>query len=113
MPRLALIPAALLASALAGCGTPSQPLPMAVTPVDALQIRGWVPDALRSQIAVAPVQGGLETGRWWGSKVSTAALQQALEESLYAVGMRPASPEPAPRFELKAELLQLEQPLVP
>jgi len=41
------------------------------------------------------------------------ALQQALEESLYAVGMRPMSPEPPARFELQAELLQLDQPLVP
>jgi len=98
---------------LAGCGTPTQPLPMTVTPADALQIRGWVPDALKAQVAVSAVQGGMETGRWWGSKVSATALQQALEESLHGVGMRPASPEPAPRFELKAELLQLEQPMVP
>lgn len=113
MSRLALLPAALLALLLAGCGTPSQPLPMAVTPAEALQIRGWVPDALKAQVAVAPVQGGAETGRWWGSRVSAVALQQALEESLHAVGMKPLSPEPAPRFELQAELLQLDQPLVP
>jgi hypothetical protein len=40
-------------------------------------------------------------------------LQQALEESLHAVGMKPLAPEPAPRFELQTELLQLEQPTVP
>lgn len=113
MSRLALIPAALLALTLAGCGTPSQPLPMAVTAADALQIRSWVPDALQRQIALAEVQGGEETGRWWGSRVSAAALQQALDESLYAVGMKPPAPLPVPRFELKAELMQLEQPLVP
>ena len=113
MSRLALIPAAWLALSLAGCGTPSLPLPMAVTAADALQIRGWVPDALRGQVAVAPVHGGAPTGRWWGSQVSAVALQQALEESLYAVGMRPPSPEPAPRFELQAQLVLLEQPLVP
>jgi len=113
MSRLVFIPAAVLACALAGCGTPSQSLPMAVTPADALQIRGWVPDALKAQVAVAPVHGGEETGRWWGSRVSAIALQQALEESLHAVGMRPPSPEPVPRFELQAELLQLDQPRVP
>ena len=113
MPRLALLPVVLLATLLAGCGTPSQPLPMAVTAANALQIRGWVPDALKAQVGVAAVQGGEETGRWWGSKVSAMALQQALEESLLAVGMKPLSPEPAPRFELQAELLQLDQPLVP
>jgi len=112
MSRLALLFVAT-ALLLAGCGTPSQHLPMTVTPADALQIRGWVPEALQRQVAVAPVQGGFETGRWWGSKVSAAALQQALEESLHAVGMRPASPEPAPRFELQAQLVLLEQPTVP
>lgn len=104
---------AVLALALAGCGTPSQPLPMIVTPANALQIRGWVPEALQAQVGLAPVQGGQETGRWWGSKVSAAALTQALDESLYAVGMKPPAPQPAPRFELRAELVQLEQPLVP
>lgn len=114
MPRLAsLFPVAALALLLAGCGTPSQPLPMTVSAADALQIRGWVPDAFKGQVEVAPVFGGQETGRWWGSKVSAATLQQALEESLYAVGMKPPAPQPAPRFELKAELVQLEQPLVP
>ncbi|MEO6278952.1 hypothetical protein [Roseateles sp.] len=113
MSRLALICAALLASVLAGCGTPSQPLPMAITQAEALQVRGWVPESLQRQVALAPVQGGEATGRWWGSRVSAVTLQQALDESLYAVGMRPASPEPAARFELQAELLQLQQPLVP
>lgn len=113
MSRLACPAAALLALALAGCGTPSQPLPMAVTAADALQIRGWVPESLKAQVSVAAVSGGQETGRWWGSKVSAAALQQALDESLHAVGMKPLVPEPAPRFELQAELLQLDQPLVP
>lgn len=113
MPRLALLPAALLALVLAGCGTPSQPLPMVVSPADALQIRGWVPDALKAQVGVADVRGGQETGRWWGSRVSAEALQQALEQSLHAVGMKPPAPVPAPRFELQAELVQLDQPLVP
>ncbi|MDR7269703.1 hypothetical protein J2X20_002332 [Pelomonas saccharophila] len=113
MSRPALLPAALLALLLAGCGTPSQPLPMTVTAADALQIRSWVPDALKGQVGVATVTGGMETGRWWGSKVSAMALQQALEESLFAVGMKPLSPEPAPRFELRAELEALDQPMVP
>lgn len=103
----------MLALLLAGCGTPSQPLPMAITAADALQIRGWVPDALKAQVGIAAVKGGMETNRWWGSKVSAIALQQALEESLLAVGMKPLSPTPAPRFELQAELEPLDQPLVP
>lgn len=114
MPRLASsLAAALLALALAGCGAPSQPIPMTLAPGDALQIRGWVPEALRAQVGLAGVKGGQDTNRWWGSRVGAAALQQALEDSLYAVGMRSPAPEPAPRFELQAELVQLEQPQVP
>jgi len=113
MSRPAVLAAALIATLLAGCGAPTQPLPMAITAADALQIRGWVPDALKAQVAIAPVKGGQATNRWWGSKVSAVALQQALEESLYAVGMKPLAPQPAARFELQAELVQLDQPLVP
>jgi len=113
MSRFALIPAAWLAALLAGCGAPTQPLPMSITAADALQIRGWVPDALKAQVAVPPVQGGMATNRWWGSRVAADALQQALEASLHAVGMQPLAPLPAARFELRAELVQLDQPLVP
>lgn len=117
MSRPALFLAASLALALTlalgGCGTPSQPLSMVVSPADALQIRGWVPDAFKAQVGLAPVKGGQETGRWWGSRVSALALQQALDESLHAVGMKPPAPLPPARFELQAELVQLDQPLVP
>lgn len=112
MSRLALLPAALLALALAGCGTPSQPLPMTVGAAEALQIRGWVPDALKGQVGVLPVMGGAETGRWWGSMVAPKVLQHALEDSLYAVGMASSAPEPAPRFQLKAALMTLQQPVL-
>jgi hypothetical protein len=110
LPRLA--PTLLLLAALAGCGTPSQPLPMAITAADGLQLRGWVPDAFKRQVGLAAVEGGEETGRWWGSKVSAAALGQALADSLHTIGMGPVAPEPAPRFELRAKLLELQQPLV-
>lgn len=107
------LPALALLSVLAGCGAPSQPLPMALAEPDVLQMRSWVPESLRRQVAIAPVKGGTETSRWWGSKVSARALQLALEDSLYAVGLKPLSPEPQSRFELQAEVIQLEQPMVP
>jgi hypothetical protein len=113
MSRPALLCAALLTALLAGCGAPSRPLPMAITAADALQVRGWVPEALKGQVAIAAVKGGQATNRWWGSKVSAQALQQALDESFYAVGMKSLSPQPPARFELQAELVQLEQPLIP
>lgn len=98
---------------LAGCGSPTQPLPMTLTEPEVLQMRGWVPEVMKQQVGIAPVKGGIETSRWWGSKVSAQALQGALEESLYAVGMKPPAPQPPPRFELQAEVVQLAQPLVP
>lgn len=113
MSRPALLCAALLTALLAGCGAPTLPLPMAISAADALQIRGWVPEALKGQVTVAAVKGGQATNRWWGSKVSADALQQALDESCYAVGMKALSPQPPARFELQAELVQLDQPLVP
>jgi hypothetical protein len=109
-PRLTFALSVLLLG-LAGCGTPSQPLPMVITPAEALQLRTWVPEVFKLQIAVAPVQGGEATWRWWGSKVSQDALQAALEDSLHAVGLRPLAPEPPARFELRTQLLSLEQPL--
>lgn len=107
-----LTAALLLALALAGCGTPGQPLPMAIGTADTLQIRGWVPEVLKAQVGLAPVPEAQETGRWWGARLQAAALAQALDESLYGVGMKPPAPQPAPRFELRAELVQLEQPVV-
>lgn len=96
---------------LAACGTASQSHKMALAPADALQLRGFMPEGLRGQVALADVSGGAETGRWWGSKVSSLALEHALEESLRAVGLWAPSP-PAARYRLKAQLLALSQPLV-
>lgn len=99
---------------LAGCGTPTQPAPMTLGTAEALQLRGWVPDVFKAQLTVAAVRGGQVTGRWWGSKVSAQALQTALDDSLYAIGMKSPAPvpEPPPRFELLAEMLALDQPLI-
>lgn len=102
----------LLAAGLQSCGTPVLPGPAALAPAEALQMRNFVPEALRQQIVTAPPKGGAETGRWWGSKLSNQALRVALEESLQAAELHARRPEPPARFELAAELLVLEQPLV-
>lgn len=96
---------------LAGCGTPSQSLHMSVKPGAALQLRGFMPAPLRGQVALEGVEGGAETGRLWGSKVSSLALEHALEDSLRAVGLWSMNPETS-RYELKAQLLSLVQPWV-
>ncbi|MDI4634833.1 hypothetical protein J7U46_17360 [Pelomonas sp. V22] len=103
--------AALAAGLMAGCGTPSESLSMGLSPADALQMRAWVPDALRQNVALGPVTGGQATNRWWGSKVSSQALEQAFEDSLRAVGMFPLVRE-AGRYQLDIKLTDLDQPLV-
>lgn len=95
---------------LAGCASPTDAPKLALDPQDSLQMRGWVPDRLRGQILLSPVTGGRATGSWWGSKLSNAALQEAIEESLRATGMlalRPASGG----FSMEAQLVDLEQPV--
>lgn len=113
MSRLLTATAILLCAAglLAGCGTPSQSLRMSVPPGDALQLRGFMPTALQGQVALEAVDGGAETSPWWGSKVSSLALEHALEDSLRAVGLWAMQPQGA-RYQLKAQLLSLVQPLV-
>lgn len=106
---LLLLP--LAAWLLAGCGTPSSSLQMVQPPADVLQLRGFMPAALRGQVALAPVRGGAETWRWWGSKVSNTALGHALEDTLRELGLWAPNPAQA-RYQLRAELLQLSQPWV-
>jgi len=106
-----IIAAAALAIFVGGCGTPSEPLSMGLSPADALQMRAWVPDALRQNIGLGPVSGGQATNRWWGSKVSSQALEQAFEDSLRAVGMFPLTRE-AGRYRLDIQLTDLDQPMV-
>lgn len=96
---------------LLGCGTPSQSLHMGLSEADALQMRGWMPEALRGQMAVGEVGGGSVTSRWWGSRVSSLALAHALEDSLRSVGLF-AQPAQGARYLLRAQLLAIDQPLL-
>lgn len=97
--------------ALSGCGTPADPEGMRLAVAAGLQLRGWVPEALRQQVMLGQVLGGQPTGRMWGSKISDEALRVALDESLKAAGMRAPQPQGG-RYELRAALLALEQPVV-
>lgn len=94
---------------LAGCGTPADAPNLALTAQDSLQMRGWVPDRLKGQVLLSPVTGGQETGSWWGSKISNAALQEAIESSLRATGMLAIRPG-AGGYQMEAQLIALEQP---
>lgn len=99
-------------TALTGCGTPSEALTMSIGAADALQLRTWVPQALRQAIEVGPVQGGQATDRWWGSKISSEAMQQALDDTLRSVDLLAVAPGQGARFQLGTRLLKLEQPKV-
>ena len=105
----ALATALLAAGLLAGCGTPAQSRQMNLAPLDALQLRGFMPEALRGQVALGPIDGGSETWRYWGSKVSNVALGEAVEDALRAVGVLAPLPAAA-RYELSAKLAALQQP---
>lgn len=113
MTKFTLVLAAfVLGSALGGCGTPSQSLGMNITQGDALQLRTWVPDALKFSVELDHVKGGDPTSRWWGSRVSGMALEQALEDSLREVGMLPVSPSTPGRYQLRTEMISLVQPII-
>ncbi|MDT8999515.1 hypothetical protein RQP53_09575 [Paucibacter sp. APW11] len=104
--------AALTAAALlGGCGTPSEPAQLMLPAGDALQLRAWIPEALKGNVAVAPVNGGAATGKWWGSKIANEAMQAALEDSLRSTGMLAQRPAQA-RYKLELTLAELEQPWV-
>ncbi|MBV8500503.1 MAG: hypothetical protein JO006_02150 [Paucibacter sp.] len=109
-------PVVLIAAALvAGCGAPSQSMTMTVDKAELLQLRTWVPDALKFNVMLEHVQGGENTSFWWGSAVSAMAFENALDDSLRGVGMVPPAPpagKNAPRFLLKAHIIALMQPLV-
>ena len=100
---------------LAGCGAPSQSMTMTVPKADLLQLRTWVPDALKFNVALEHVAGGTNTSYWWGSHVSAMAFENALDDSLRGVGMVSSTPPAAdhqPRFLLKVQIIALMQPLV-
>lgn len=99
----------LLAALAGGCGTPAEAPNMNLAPMDALQLRGFMPEALRGQIALGEIGGGAETWRYWGSKVSSETLAQALEDGLRSVGVLAPLPAAA-RYQLSARLVALQQP---
>jgi len=84
---------------------------MEVPQAESLQIRAWVPAQLHEQISLGLVQGGQVTSSYWGSKISDEALRQALEDSLRDAGMLARTPQGG-RYEMRAQLSQLKQPMV-
>lgn len=109
--RRLLLGSLLVPLLLGGCAAPSESLTMGVGAADALQLRGFMPAALRGQVALGEVGGGAETSMFWGSQISDVALARALEDSLRAVGLLPQQPALA-RYRLSAAITELRQPLI-
>lgn len=101
------------ALALSGCGSPTQSLTLSPGTPETLQLRGWLPAALRFNVELDAVKGGEETSRWWGSKLSGLTLEHTLEDTLRTVGMLPPAPgAPAAQYQLRVEIVSLVQPLL-
>lgn len=111
MKRSMLLGSLAMPLLLGGCAAPSESLTMGVGAADALQLRGFMPEVLRGQIALGEVGGGAETNMLWGSQISDAALARALEDSLRAVGLLPQQPQLA-RYRLTAAIIELQQPMI-
>lgn len=111
LPLLALLSSLL---ALNGCGTPTDSPGMRLDAAETLQLRSWVPPALKGQVLLASVTGGQPTGMFWGAKISNPALQEAIDESLRGLGLVPYSPgmPGTGRYQLNVKLVELEQPMV-
>jgi hypothetical protein len=91
-----------------GCATPSAGVNMVASPEGSTT--GPRDPSLQRAIKLRNVAGGSETNALWMSKVSDADFRFALENSLKSAGL--LSTGEAPRYQLDATLLSLEQPLV-
>lgn len=66
---------------------------------------------LRENITVTEVKGGHETNPLWTSEIDNDGFKEALERSLLA-SLLYAPDEGAARYQLSAEILSVEQPLI-
>jgi hypothetical protein len=90
-----------------GCASPAEPANMvALAPPDSP-----APDpTMANAVQIRAVGGGSETNPLWVSKVSDKDFRTALEQTLERAGLLNANGE-APRYQLDAVLLSLQQPM--
>lgn len=114
VPRRTLLAALPLLAT--GCSTPLRTPPLALTPRQALQWRGFVDEQLRGQIVLGEVQGAdapavgflrKSLAFVWGSPLSGQVVLDALEDQLRALRLLAGTPD-AGRYRLDARLIQLE-----
>lgn len=92
------------AAQLTGCATPATPQAMTVKSAQ------QAPAAAKGQIRVSEVTGGKDTNPLWTSQIDNVAFKKALEDSLAAANYMAAQPSSA-KYDVKAKLISLEQPL--
>ena len=103
--HLGLVPATLLALALTGCAAGATAAGMTVTPQELVKPTN---PATQHAVEVAGVAGGTETNPAWTSQVSDTEFKAALVESLRLAGLLAEGPA---RYQLKASLVSLQQPM--
>jgi len=90
-----------------GCATPAR-VDQMVSAGEAQYRTAATP--LRNNLALKEVTGGRETNPMWVSNVGSSELEQALEESLKAVGLLAA--RQGGEYLLTADLMKLDQPML-
>ncbi len=105
--RYALAAAITMAALLQGCATPATQQAMAVNYGEAA---ATTRPELKGAFVVRNVSGGKDTNPLWTSQVDNAGFKQALSQSLAVTGYGAAPGQPG-RYQIDAELQQLEQPL--
>lgn len=98
----------LVALMMEGCASPAAPTSMVATP--ALPADRVQASPLARGIEVGAVTGGEPTSPLWVSKVGNGEFGEALRRSLAGAGLLAAAPGDA-RYELRANLLTLSQPM--
>lgn len=91
---------------LSGCATPATSQAMTVQPGATAPANPH----LKGAIKLGEVSGGKDTNPLWTSQVDNAGFKKALSDSLAIGGYLAPSPEQA-KYEVKADLVSLDQPL--
>ena len=99
----------LVAGALAGCATPASPTAMTAAPP--MPPATVAASPLARAVMVDSVTGGEPTSPLWVSKVGNGEFADALRQSLGSAGLLAAEPGAA-KYDLRANLITLSQPMV-
>ena len=98
----------LLTLMMSGCATPAKVGSMSISAVERSQFMADRP--LSGRVSVGTVTGGKDTNPMWTSEVGNIEFESALRDSLETA--RLLSSYALSEYELDAELLEVDQPLI-